>query len=59
METVGELLLGVQFEPAGPVSEHPRLKHCTSLPDLLGRHLLIEYAGREDLAHVSPEGARA
>jgi hypothetical protein len=27
-------------------------QHCSSLPDLIGRHLLVEYCGREDLAHV-------
>ena len=33
------------------LSGHDRLKSCTSLPDLIGRHLLIEYCGREELAH--------
>ncbi len=50
---VGDLLAGAQFAPCGPVSGHDRLKHCSSLPDLIGRHLLVEYCGREDLAHVS------
>ena len=30
----------------GPVSRHDRLKHCSSLPDLIGRHLLVEFCGR-------------
>jgi ribonucleoside-diphosphate reductase alpha chain len=51
LEKVGDLLKGVKFEPCGPVSGHARLKHCTSLPDLIGRHLLIEYCGRAELAH--------
>ncbi|MEP6958719.1 MAG: hypothetical protein ABI980_08305 [Nitrospirota bacterium] len=52
LEQMGDLLTGVKFEPCGPVSGHDRLKHCTSLPDLIGRHLLIEYCGRAELAHV-------
>ena|SRR5678815_3238214 len=53
LEKVGDLLAGVKFAPCGPASGHDRLKSCTSLPDLIGRHLLVEYCGREDLAHVS------
>ena len=48
---VGDLLSGAQFAPCGPVSGHDHIKHCLSLPDLIGRHLLIEYCGRDDLAH--------
>src|SRR5262245_21480715 len=40
---------GVKFEPSGPVAGHDHLKHCTSLPDLIGRHLLVEYCGRDEL----------
>ena len=53
LEKVGDLLTGVKFEPCGPVSGHDRLKSCTSLPDLIGRHLLVEYCGQADLAHNS------
>jgi len=49
---IGYLLSDAQFEPCGPVSHHARLKHCSSLPDLIGRHLLVEYCGGEELAHV-------
>ena len=52
LEMVGDLLAGAKFAPCGPVSGHDRLKHCTSLPDLIGRHLLIEYCGRHELGHV-------
>ena len=52
LEKVGDLLTGVKFEPCGLVSGHDRLKHCTSLPDLIGRHLLVESCDRHDLAHV-------
>ncbi len=54
LEKVGDLLTGAQFAPCGPVSGHDRLKHCSSLPDLIGRHLLVEYCGRDELAHVPP-----
>lgn len=52
LEKVGDLLAGAQFAPCGPVSGHDRLKHCSSLPDLIGRHLLIEHCGRDDMAHL-------
>jgi hypothetical protein len=52
LEKVGDLLAGVKFEPCGPVSGHHRLKHCSSLPDLIGRHLLVEYCDRFEMAHV-------
>ena len=52
LEKVGDLLAGAKFAPYGPVSGHDRLKHCSSLPDLIGRHLLVEYCGRDELAHV-------
>ena len=51
LEKVGDLHAGVKYTPCGPMSGHDHLKHCSSLPDLIGRHLLIEYSGREDLAH--------
>ena len=53
LEKVGEMLMGTKFEPAGPVQLHARIKNCTSLPDLIGRHLLVEFCNRADLAHVS------
>lgn len=43
LEKLGDLISGAQFEPCGPVSHHDRLKHCSSVPDLIGRHLLVEY----------------
>ncbi len=49
---VGDLLLGAKFAPAGPVQDHLTIKHCTSLPDLIGRHLLVEFCARDDLAHA-------
>lgn len=52
LEKVGDLLAGAQSAPCGPASGHDRFKSCTSLPDLIGRHLLVEYSDRHDLAHV-------
>lgn len=51
LEKIGDLLAGAKFAPCGPMSGHDRLKQCPSLPDLIGRHLLVEYCGRDDLAH--------
>ena len=33
---MGEALKAME---SGPVSGHDRLKHCSSVPDLIGRHL--------------------
>jgi hypothetical protein len=52
LEKVGDLLTGAQFAPCGPVSGHDRLKHCSSLPDLIGRHLMVEYCVCEESAHI-------
>lgn len=54
LEGLGNLLAQVKFAPYGPVSGHDRIKNCSSLPDLIGRHLLVEYCGRHELAHVRP-----
>jgi len=55
LEKVGEMLQGTQFAPCGPVTGHDRIKACSSLPDLIGRHLLVEYCGRTELAHIQVE----
>jgi hypothetical protein len=52
LEKLGDLLAGAKFAPCGLVSGHHRLKHCSSLPDLIGRHLLVEYCGRHEMGHV-------
>ncbi len=53
VEEVGELLYQTKCEPAGVVQHHARIRNCTSLTDYIGRHLLIEYCGRDELAHVT------
>ena len=52
LEKVGDLLAGAKFAPYGHVVGHEHIKHCTSLPDLIGRHLLVEYCGHHELGHV-------
>lgn len=52
LEKVGDLLAGAKFAPCGPVSGHDHLKHYSSVPDLIGRHLLVEYCGRHEVGHV-------
>ena len=53
LEELGELLCQTNCEPAGVVQHHARIRNCTSVTDYIGRHLLIEYCGREDLAHAT------
>lgn len=52
LEQVGDLLIGAQFAPCGPVSGHDRMKHCSSLPELMGQHLSIEYCGINHLTYI-------
>jgi ribonucleoside-diphosphate reductase alpha chain len=40
LQTVGQMLSGVKFEPAGIVTGHPTIHFCSSLPDAIGQHLL-------------------
>lgn len=40
VETVGKLLQGVKVDPAGIVTGHDSIHFCSSLPDLIGQHLL-------------------
>ncbi|WP_316196709.1 adenosylcobalamin-dependent ribonucleoside-diphosphate reductase [Bradyrhizobium sp. SZCCHNS3053] len=44
-----------KFEPAGFVQSHDRVKQASSIIDFVWRDLAINYLGRDDLAHVSPE----
>ena len=54
LEKVAQMLHQTKFEPCGPVQDHSRIKFCTSIPDFIGRHLLIEFCGQGELAHVQP-----
>lgn len=52
LEKAADMLHQTKFEPAGPATGHERIKHCSSLPDLIGRYLLVEYCQREDVAQA-------
>ena len=53
--TIAERLHGTRSEPAGPVVGDDEVKFCDGTMDYIGRHLLIRFAGRTDLAHVTKE----
>ncbi|WP_439357954.1 adenosylcobalamin-dependent ribonucleoside-diphosphate reductase [Bradyrhizobium sp. DASA03007] len=44
-----------KFEPAGFVQSHDRIKNASSIIDFVWRDLGINYANRDDLAHVTPD----
>jgi ribonucleoside-diphosphate reductase alpha chain len=46
-----------RFEPSG-MTDHPNVRQCTSLVDLIFRVLGMEYLGRTDFVQVKPEGTR-
>ena len=52
LEKIADMLHQTKFEPCGPVEGHSRIKFCSSVPDFIGRHLLVEYCGQEELAHT-------
>ena len=49
LEKVVDLLAGAKFAPCSPLSGHARIKHCSSLPDLTSRHLLVKCGGPHEL----------
>ena len=57
LEVLVEQFVFTRFEPQGPVQGHDRVKFATSIIDYVFRALGVEYLGRDDLAHVSPEAA--
>jgi ribonucleoside-diphosphate reductase alpha chain len=44
-----------KFEPAGFVQSHERIKSASSIIDFVWRDIGINYIGRDDLAHVTPD----
>jgi ribonucleoside-diphosphate reductase alpha chain len=58
LETFLNAFTFTRFGPAG-LTDHPNIRHCKSLVDLLVRILGVEYSGRADLAPVAPDGAAA
>src|SRR5256886_545910 len=57
LEVLVEQFVFTRFEPQGPVQGHDRVKFATSVIDYVFRALGVEYLGRDDLAHVTPEAA--
>ena len=57
LEILVEQFVFTRFEPQGPVQGHDRVKFATSVIDYVFRALGVEYIGRDDLAHVTPEAA--
>mgnify|MGYP003436106908 FL=1 len=55
MADIAERLYGTRMEPAGPVSGDGQIKMCDGTGDYIGRHLLANFCGRTDLAHVKKE----
>lgn len=52
LASIAERLLATKMEPAGLVQGDDRIKMCDGTLDYIGRHILVMYCGREDLAHV-------
>lgn len=52
MADIAERLHGTRMEPAGPVEGDAQIKYCNGTLDFVGRWLLVNCCGREDLAHV-------
>jgi hypothetical protein len=47
----------VRFEPDGVVTEHPTIRSCTSIVDLLGQMLLAEFPAGD--GHITAEAEKA
>lgn len=54
VEAIGLILRGTQDDTRGAVRHDDRIKFCSGTLDYIGTHLLVYYAGRDDLAHVEP-----
>jgi hypothetical protein len=52
LESVATSWVGTKLKPSGLITGDARLKMCNGPLDWAGRWLLINYCGREDLAHV-------
>lgn len=55
LDALANCLHGTRTTPCGPVQGDERIKMCDGVPDYVGRYLLVNFAGREDLAHVRKE----
>lgn len=55
LAAIAERLLATRMQPAGPVEGDQYVKFCDGTLDYVGRHLLINYCGRQDLSHIKKE----
>ena len=51
-----DAFINTRFEPSGIIQGHKNIKMCSSMVDYIAREIEITYLGRDDLAHVKPEG---
>lgn len=58
LEEFVEAFTFTRFEPAGGVQGNDNIKNATSILDYIFRELAISYLGRDDLAHIEPQGTR-
>lgn len=58
LQSVAEGWLGTQLTPRGQVVGDANIKFCNGPLDYAGRHLLIQYLGREELAHIKTKEKR-
>jgi ribonucleoside-diphosphate reductase alpha chain len=59
LEEFVEAFTFTRFEPNGIVKGHDNIKMATSVIDCIFRDLAMNYLGRYDLVHVTPEDIRA
>lgn len=55
LEEYVDVFTFTRFEPNGPVTGHNNLRRATSIIDFMFRDLALNYLGRTDLVHVSPD----
>ncbi len=58
LEEFVEAFTFTRFEPNGVVKGHDNIKMATSVIDYIFRELAMNYLGRYDLVHISPEDLR-
>jgi ribonucleoside-diphosphate reductase alpha chain len=56
LEEYVEAFTFTRFEPSGLVEGNDTIKMATSILDYIFRELAVSYLGRNDLAHVDPDG---
>lgn len=51
IDALGNALHGTRDDTAGAVRHDPRIRFCGGTLDYIGTHLLVYFAGRDDLSH--------